>query len=62
VLLVGAGDRANLFIRALTQDRRPEWRVVGILSLRSRQGGRRLRAPRQLRAYYLLPGRTLNRG
>jgi O-antigen biosynthesis protein WbqV len=42
VLLVGAGDGADLFIRALAQERRPEWRVAGILSLRSRQAGRRL--------------------
>jgi FlaA1/EpsC-like NDP-sugar epimerase len=42
VLLVGAGDGADLFIRALAQERAPTFRVVGILSLRSRQTGRRI--------------------
>jgi O-antigen biosynthesis protein WbqV len=42
VLLVGAGDGADIFIRALAQDRAPGFRVVGILSMRSRQAGRRI--------------------
>jgi O-antigen biosynthesis protein WbqV len=42
VLLVGAGDGASLFIRGLAQERSPSYRVVGILSMRSRQAGRRI--------------------
>jgi FlaA1/EpsC-like NDP-sugar epimerase len=42
VLLVGAGDAADLFIRALSAERTPGYRVVGILSMRSRQAGRRI--------------------
>lgn len=42
VLVVGAGDGADLFIRALAQERAPAFRVLGILSLRSRQAGRRI--------------------
>ena len=42
VLLVGAGDGANLFIRGLAQERMPGYRVIGILSMRSRQAGRRI--------------------
>ena len=42
VLLLGAGDGADIFIRALTQERSPGYRVVGILSTRSRQAGRRI--------------------
>ncbi|HYZ34562.1 MAG TPA: nucleoside-diphosphate sugar epimerase/dehydratase, partial [Crenalkalicoccus sp.] len=42
VLLVGAGDGADLFIRALAQQRAPAFRVIGILSMRSRQAGRRI--------------------
>ncbi|WP_149539030.1 polysaccharide biosynthesis protein [Siccirubricoccus phaeus] len=42
VLLVGAGDAADLFIRALAGERRPSYRVIGILSMRSRQAGRRI--------------------
>ncbi|WP_439596569.1 polysaccharide biosynthesis protein [Falsiroseomonas sp.] len=41
-LLVGAGDQADLFIRALAQERSPAYRVVGILSQRARQLGRRI--------------------
>jgi O-antigen biosynthesis protein WbqV len=41
-LLVGAGDGADLFIRALAQERSPAYRVVGILSQRARQLGRRI--------------------
>ena len=43
VLLVGAGDGADLFIRALAGERPAGYRVVGILSMRSRQAGRRIR-------------------
>ncbi|MCO6419675.1 polysaccharide biosynthesis protein [Siccirubricoccus sp. KC 17139] len=42
VLLVGTGDAADLFIRALAGERRPSYRVTGILSMRSRQAGRRI--------------------
>ena len=42
VLLVGAGDAADLFLRALQQERSPAYRVAGILAHRSRQMGRRL--------------------
>jgi O-antigen biosynthesis protein WbqV len=42
VLLVGAGDGTDLFIRALSHERGVAYRVMGILSLRSRQMGRRI--------------------
>jgi O-antigen biosynthesis protein WbqV len=42
VLLVGAGDGTDLYIRALSQERGAAYRVMGILSLRSRQMGRRI--------------------
>ena len=42
VLLVCAGDGADIFIRALAAERQPAFRVVGILSMRSRQAGRRI--------------------
>jgi O-antigen biosynthesis protein WbqV len=42
VLLVGAGDGTDLFLRALSQERGVAYRVTGILSLRSRQMGRRI--------------------
>jgi O-antigen biosynthesis protein WbqV len=42
VLLVGAGDAADLFIRALAQERSPAYRVAGLLALRERQMGRRI--------------------
>jgi O-antigen biosynthesis protein WbqV len=42
VLLVGAGDGTDLFLRALGQERGVAYRVMGILSLRSRQMGRRI--------------------
>jgi O-antigen biosynthesis protein WbqV len=42
VLLVGAGDGADIFIRALAAERQPAFRVIGILSMRSRQAGRRI--------------------
>lgn len=48
LLLAGAGDGTDIFLRALEQDRRTAWRVVGILSLRSRQAGRRIHGHRIL--------------
>ncbi|WP_159999523.1 nucleoside-diphosphate sugar epimerase/dehydratase [Roseomonas sp. 18066] len=42
VLLVGTGDAADLFIRALLQQRAPGYRVTGILARRPRAAGRRI--------------------
>jgi O-antigen biosynthesis protein WbqV len=42
VLLAGSGADADLFLRALAQDRRQPLRVTGILSLGARQTGRRI--------------------
>ncbi len=42
VLLVGTGDAADLFIRALQQQRTPDYRVVGILARWPRSAGRRI--------------------
>ena len=42
VLLVGVAEGTDLFIRALERDRRAPYRVIGILSLRARQAGRRM--------------------
>ena len=42
VLLVGGVDQADLFIRALERERRPAFRVQGILARRSRQAGRNI--------------------
>jgi O-antigen biosynthesis protein WbqV len=42
VLLVGAAEGTDLFLRALAHDRRAPYRVAGILSLRARQAGRRM--------------------
>ncbi|MBI0534840.1 polysaccharide biosynthesis protein [Roseomonas sp. KE2513] len=42
VLLVGGGDAADLFIRALIAQRAPGYRVEGILAPRARQRGRRI--------------------
>ncbi len=42
VLLVGSAEDADLFIRALAQDRRQPLRVMGILALGARQTGRRI--------------------
>ena len=42
VLLVGTGDAADLFIRALIAQRAPGYRVEGILAPRARQRGRRI--------------------
>jgi O-antigen biosynthesis protein WbqV len=42
VLLVGTGDAADLFIRALLQQRAPGFQVLGILAHRPRAAGRRI--------------------
>jgi O-antigen biosynthesis protein WbqV len=42
VLLIGAGEAADLFMRALMQDRQPAYRVVGLLTSAARQTGRRI--------------------
>jgi O-antigen biosynthesis protein WbqV len=42
VLLIGAAEGTDLFLRALSRDRRAPYRVTGILSLRARQAGRRM--------------------
>ncbi|HEY2133961.1 MAG TPA: nucleoside-diphosphate sugar epimerase/dehydratase [Acetobacteraceae bacterium] len=42
VLLVGAGEGADLFIRALAASRESPWRVGGLLSLGAAQTGRRI--------------------
>jgi FlaA1/EpsC-like NDP-sugar epimerase len=42
VLLVGAGEASDLFIRALGAERRKPYRVVGLLSLGRAQTGRRI--------------------
>jgi O-antigen biosynthesis protein WbqV len=42
VLLVGTGDAADLFIRALLQQRSPGFQVLGILAHRPRAAGRRI--------------------
>ena len=42
VLLVGAGEGADLFIRALQADREAPWQIGGLLSLGTAQTGRRI--------------------
>ncbi len=42
VLLVGAGDGAAAFLRALSAERRPTMRVVGLLAIGANQTGRRI--------------------
>ena len=42
VLVVGASDGVDLFVRAAQQERTPQFRVMGILALRARQTGRRM--------------------
>ena len=42
VLLAGAGEGADLFLRALAADRAAPWQVVGLLSLGRSQTGRRI--------------------
>ena len=41
-LLVGTGEDADLFLRALAQDRRQPFRVVGLIARSARQVGRRI--------------------
>ena len=41
-LLIGAGEDADLFLRALSHERRSALRVAGLLSLGTRQTGRRI--------------------
>ncbi len=41
-LLAGAGEDADLFLRALAQDRRQSLRVIGLLGFGARQTGRRI--------------------
>ncbi len=48
LLLVGAGDGADLFLRALEQERGRAYRVCGILSLRQHHAGRSLHGHRIL--------------
>ncbi len=42
VLVAGAADAADLFIRAAARERQAHYRVLGILTPRSRQAGRRI--------------------
>jgi O-antigen biosynthesis protein WbqV len=42
IILVGAGELADTFIRALASERAPQLRVVGLLSLGGNQTGRRI--------------------
>ena len=42
VLVAGAADAADLFIRAAERERQAHYRVLGILTPRSRQAGRRI--------------------
>ncbi len=42
VLLIGAGEDADLFLRALAGDRRRPFRVIGLLAQGGRQTGRRI--------------------
>jgi FlaA1/EpsC-like NDP-sugar epimerase len=42
VLLVGAGEGADSFLRALATEREPQLRVIGLLSLGRHQTGRRM--------------------
>ncbi|WP_431282453.1 polysaccharide biosynthesis protein [Humitalea sp. 24SJ18S-53] len=41
-LVIGTGDAADLFLRALARQRPPEYRVLGILARHARQSGRRI--------------------
>ncbi len=42
VLLVGAGEAADLLLSALSTERRPPFRAIGLISLRQAQTGRRI--------------------
>jgi O-antigen biosynthesis protein WbqV len=46
VLLAGAGDGADLFLRALARDARPRYRVVGLLTADGAQSGRQMHGVR----------------
>jgi len=48
ILLVGSIEDADLFLRALTQDRRQAFRVQGLLASSDRQTGRRIQGHRIL--------------
>ena len=49
--MAGAGDAADLFLRALSAQRVPGFRVLGILAPRARQAGRRILGVPILGAY-----------
>ena len=55
-LLAGAGDAADLFLRALAVQRAPNFRVVGLLAPRARQAGRRIQGVPILGALDDAPG------
>ncbi len=42
ILLAGSADQVDLFIHALAREKRPSYRVQGVLTRRTRQTGRRL--------------------
>lgn len=42
ILLAGSADQVDLFIHALAREKRPSYRVQGVLTRRTRQAGRRL--------------------
>ncbi|WP_206933899.1 polysaccharide biosynthesis protein [Roseococcus thiosulfatophilus] len=42
ILVVGSADQVDLFIHALAREKRPSYRVQGVLTRRTRQTGRRL--------------------
>lgn len=42
ILLAGSADQVDLFIHALGREKRPTYRVQGVLTRRTRQAGRRL--------------------
>lgn len=46
VLLAGAGDGADLFLRALAREARPRYRVVGLLTADGAQSGRQMHGVR----------------
>jgi len=42
ILLAGSSDQVDLFIQALAREKRPSYRIQGVLTRRIRQAGRRL--------------------
>ncbi|HEV7457943.1 MAG TPA: nucleoside-diphosphate sugar epimerase/dehydratase [Roseococcus sp.] len=42
ILVAGSADQVDLFIHALAREKRPSYRVQGVLTRRTRQAGRRL--------------------